>query len=301
MMKKILLHIIVLNVVITTVSAQELDTLNKGVSGLNIFYDLLPDLNTVTIDTRGLAFKITDSLQKGFLGLGASYAYTTLNNDDDLWMPESMGYENFHQINVNLSYAYPISNKWSVALEFSPLLASTFEESLHSNAVVLGGAFGLKRHLGSVEKPSYIALGLARGTLLGSPSWYPTLSYFNTVNDRLRYSIGFPESMVYYRLNRQHSFDFTIAPQSLYVAHGLSNYDDNMVAVADDAYLEFTALQIELGYDFKFDDVWSAHFNVGYASSTEMEINTDNTTAYDFEPDDGFVIGFGIRFNINNK
>jgi len=302
-MKKIILHIIAVNAMVNTLAGQGLETESKSKYSFNFFYDLYPGLNSVDIDAKGLAFNTTFVLPKGELGLGADYTYTMLSSNEYSWSPELMAYENFHQIHLLMNYDHTINDKWAFGIEFSPLITSTFASSLHSDAIVLASQVEVRRLLGEKTKPSYVSLGLAYGTELGTPRIYPTLSYFNTVNEKLSYKLGFPETALYYSLNTQNKFDFTITPQSLYTVHNESLYTNSSEALGSNSYLEYTSLQLSLRYLFDFKNNWTSFFKVGYSTSTTMkikDINTDNTV-YDFEADDGFMVGFGLNFNINNK
>lgn len=302
-MKKIILHIIVVNAMVNAVAAQDLETEKETKTSLNLFYDLYPTLNSVDLDTKGLVFNTTFIVPKGELGIGAAYTYTMLNSDTYTWSPELMAYGDFHQIQLLMNYNYNINEQWSLGMEFSPLIASTLATSLRSNAIVLESKFEVKRLLGQQTKPSYVTVGLVYGTQLGAPRIYPTLSYFNTVNEKLSYKLGFPETALYYRLNNQSKFDFTLAPQSIYTLHNQPLYDNNLATEVTDSYLEFTALQSSLRYHFNFNNNWSSFFKVGYTTSTAMKIkalDTDNTM-YNFKADNGFMVGFGLNFNINNK
>ncbi|MEF3079575.1 DUF6268 family outer membrane beta-barrel protein [Winogradskyella poriferorum] len=302
-MKKIILHIIIVNAMVNAVAGQDLGTEKETKTSLNLFYDLYPTLNSVDLDTKGFVFNTIFTVPKGELGIGAAYTYNMLNSDTYTWSPELMAFGDFHQIQLLMNYNYTINNKWSLGVEFSPLITSTLETSLQSNAIVLESQVELKRILDQKAKPSYLSVGLAYGTELGAPKIYPTLSYFNTVNEKLSYKLGFPETAIYYRLNNQSKFDFTVAPQSVYTLHNQPLYDNNLAADVTDSYLEFTALQSSLRYHFDFNNNWSSFFKIGYTTSSTMKIkalDTDNTI-YDFKADNGFMVGFGLNFNINNN
>jgi len=288
---------------VNTVAGQDVEIENQRMTSFNFFYNLYPELNTVDLDAKTLAFNTSFSLPKAELGLGAAYTYTVLNSSEYSWSPELIAYGDFHQINLSLNYNHFINENWSFGIEFSPLIASTLATSLQSNNIVLATQVGLKRWLRDKSKPSYVSVGLAYGTELGSPKVYPTLSYFNTVNNKLSYKLGFPETAIYYSLNAQSKIDFTVAPQSIYTVHNKSIYSNSFETSVSDSYLEYTALQLGLRYHFEFNNNWSSFFKAGYATSTAMkikDINTDNTI-YDFEADNGFLVGFGLNFNINNN
>lgn len=292
------------NALIQTVAGQDVKVEDKNKTSFNLFYDLYPRLNTVDLDTKGLEFTTSFVLPNGELGVGAAYSYTMLHSNINSWLPEFIAYDDFHEITLSLNYNYNLNNNWIVGLGVSPMLTSTFATSLHSNSVVLASQFNIKRKLGQDSKSSYISLGIAYGTEFGAPKIYPTFSYFNSLNDKLSYKIGFPETAFYYSLNTQSKFNFTVAPQSLYTVHNKSIYNNNYIAENEsDSYLEFTGLQFNLEYYFTFNSNWSSFFKVGYVSSTAMEIKDIDTddTIYDFEPDNGFLVGFGLNFNINNN
>lgn len=285
------------------VAGQDLETERDQKTSFDFAYDLYPGLHSVDLDAKALEFCTTFAVPKGVVGVGGAYTYTAMTSSANAWTPELMAYGDFHRINLLMTYTHALSDSWSFDIGFSPQLSSTFATSLRRNALVLGSQIGVKRLLGATSKPSYLSIGLAYGTALGSPKLYPTLSYFNTINAKLRYKLGFPETAVYYTLNTQSRFDFTIAPQSLYTVHHGSLYTTSTTASVSDTYLEYTALQWSLRYHFDFDNHWSSFFKVGYSTSTAMTINTINTdtTVYDFEADNGFMVGFGLNFNINNN
>jgi len=288
---------------VNVVAGQDLETERKQKTSFDFAYDLYPGLNSVDLDAKTLEFRTKFTVPKGEVGVGAAYTYTLMNSSDYSWSPEIMAYGDFHRINLLMNYKHAINDQWSFGIEFSPLITSTFATSLHSNTVVLASQIAVKRILGDVSKPSYFSVGLAYGTALGSPKLYPTLSYFNTINDKLSYKLGFPETAVYYTLNTQSRFDFTIAPQSLYTVHNAFLYENSIESSVADTYLEYTALQLSLRYHFDFDNNWSSFFKVGYSTSSSMTINAINTdtTVYDFEANNGFMVGFGLNFNINNN
>jgi hypothetical protein len=263
-------------------------------------YEIYPGISDVQFNNKAVNIDFTSLLNQSAIGFGVNYTNRSLDFDDYETYYNFSGFEELHHLEVFATYKKALINNWNLDLTFAPYLSSTLNDNITSEDFILSYSVDFIKSWDKEGLKSHIKLGAGYGSLFGKPSFYPLISYSSNVNEKLRYEIGFPLSGAFYKINTQSSIDFTAQPESIY-AHNTSAldlYSDNLLY---DSKLEFKALKVSLGYKFQFDSNWSSYFNVGYLTASELSLEHNDHTIYDFDSNGSLSLNIGISLNINNK
>ncbi|EPR73528.1 hypothetical protein ADIWIN_1558 [Winogradskyella psychrotolerans RS-3] len=258
------------------------------------------NLNEVQLDTKSVTIDFTSVLDKPTIGFGMSYTNNSLDFDAYDRYHDYSAFEELHSIELFARYKKALRNNWDVNFTIAPYLSSTFNEEISSDDFILSYAANFTKTWDKDGLKSSLKIGAGYGSLFGKPNFYPLISYSKNVNEKLRYEIGIPVTGVFYKLNEQSSFDFKAQPESIY-ANNTSGFSLANEAVIYNSELEFKALKLGLGYQFRFDDNWSTNFNMGYLLGSELTVSESDNTIYDFDSKESLSLNIGISFNINKK
>lgn len=263
-------------------------------------YEIYPGISDIQFNNKSVNIDFTSLLEHSAIGFGVNYTNRSLDFEDYETNHNFNEFEELHNIEVFANYKKALLNNWNLNLTFAPYLSSSLNEKITSEDFVLSYSVNFIKNWDKEGLKSHLKLGAGYGSLFGKPNFYPLISYSNNVNEKLRYEIGFPLSGAFYKINTQSTIDFTAQPESIYAnnASGLNLYNDSVLY---DSKLEFKALKVSLGYKLQFDSNWSSYFNVGYLTASELSLENNDHTIYDFDSSGSLSLNIGISLNINNK
>ncbi len=299
-MKNYSLHFIIFSLFSIASYGQKMFTTTEGGDLVTLEYSNYLDLNNVQFDNKSIAIDFSSLLKESNLGLGMTY---TNNSIDFVSYDRTHNYsmfETIHNVEIFARYKKAIVNNWTMDLVLVPYLSSTLNDKISNDDFILSYSANFTKTWYKDGLKSALKLGVGYGALFGKPDFYPLISYASNVNEKLRYEIGIPITGVFYELNEQNGFDFTVEPESIYAYNG-SDYRIENGQIIHNSELEFKAIKFELGYNFKFDNNWSTNFNVGYLVDSELTISENDNNIYDFDSGESLSLNIGISFNINNK
>mgnify|MGYP003676215776 CR=1 FL=1 len=299
-MRKKTLHYLTFSLVSMVSYGQKMFTTTHAGDVMALEYSSYLNLNDVQLDTKSVTIDFTSVLDKPTIGFGMSYTNNSLDFDAYDRFHDYSAFEELHSIELFARYKKALRNNWDVNVTVAPYVSSTFNEAISSDDFILSYAGSFTKTWDKDGLKSSLKIGAGYGSLFGKPNFYPLLSYSKHVNDKLRYEIGIPVTGVFYKLNEQNSFDFKAEPESIY-ANNTSDFSMTNNEVVYNSELEFKALKLGLGYQFRFDDNWSTHFNMGYLLASELTLSENDNTIYDFDSKESLSLNIGISFNINKK
>ncbi|WP_179334536.1 hypothetical protein [Winogradskyella costae] len=299
-MRKKTLHYLTFSLVSMMSYGQKMFTTTDAGDVMVLEYNSYSDLNAVQLDAKSMIIDFTTVLDKPTVGFGMSYTNHSLDFDEYDWSHDYSAFEELHTVELFARYNKALRNNWNVNITVAPYLSSTFNESVSTDDFILSYATSFTKTWDNDGLKSTLKLGAGYGSLFGKPNFYPLISYSNNVNEKLRYEIGIPLTGVFFKLNEQSSFDLRAEPESIY-ANNASSFSLVNNTVVYNSELEFKALKLGVGYQFRFDDNWSTHFNMGYLLASELTLSENDHTIYDFDSKESLSLNIGISFNINKK
>ncbi|SDH28876.1 hypothetical protein SAMN04489796_102145 [Winogradskyella thalassocola] len=279
---------------------QKLFTTTDAGDVMALEYGNYLNLNDIQLESKSVAIDFTSLLESSTFGFGLGYTNHSIDFEDYDRFHDYSAFEELHSVEVFARYKTPLVNNWDLNLTVAPYLSSTFNDAISSEDFVLSYAANFTKTWDKDGLKSTLKLGAGYGSLFGKPNFYPLVSYSKDVNKKLRYEIGIPVTGVFYKLNAQSSFNLKVEPESIYT-NNTSGFSMENDAVINNSKLEFKAIKLGLGYQFRFDDNWSTSFNMGYLMASELSLSENDNKIYDFGSKESLALNIGISFNINNK
>lgn len=261
-------------------------------------YTLAPISNNgVDFSKTAIKLNIPTKLKKGMLFNSIGFNYSQLDyfdvniNDKDL--------EKFYGINYGLTYMYPLSDKWKISTRGGISIVSNLANSISSDDLLFKGGITAIKKGGTPNKPSRFMFGLGYTTFSGTPRLLPIISYNKQVNEKLSYSIGFPNTFAKYKFNEQKSLKLGLWMNGFYA--NLSN-SVNATTTEISNKATFRTVSLGLEYNYRMSDIWTIFFKGTYSFYNKYELlDNNNNTTYDFDLGPKPYFSTGIKLNLKNK
>lgn len=271
--------------------------LNRELASFN--YSISPrGEDEIKFESLNFNLNIPFMLKKGVLVNSISYDFYEISNNNDFYEPDL---EKFYRVNYNLSYIYPLQNKWRLSLRGGLGLSSNLVNDLSIDDFQLNGSITAIKRFEKNNKVSRLMFGLGYTRLTGKPQVIPIIRYYKELNSKLSYAIGFPVSFLQYKINNEHEINLSARVNGFYsnLSNSISVQNNNIASG-----VSFRTGLIGLEYNYKMDKVWSVFFKTEYSFYNNYELVDGNGgQVYDYNMSSAPYFSSGVKLNIinNNK
>lgn len=279
----------------TSVAAQEYDFKFSG----DFEYSLVSGIGNT--DMRAYGIGLSTDFQKKSNAFGFGIGYT---NHRFFYYGPPMGFEEaafdqFHTFGLGVSYRHSMGRYWSIKAAFSPLLSSNFLGPVTKEDVIPGGSLVLSKFWKRETGLSQLSVGATYGVLLGSPNWYPELSYRYVIFGNWSFVIGFPETAVTYFHNERHQLKMRARAFGLY-----ANNSDTMnytgFGLLTDTKLRYNGTDVGLEHNYDMATGFTTAIRIGYQYTRDFEVmDNGGNIIHDLDPESTPYIMMGLKYKLN--
>jgi len=289
-MKKTLFACTFLIITIHLSYAQELRDVFK------IEHTYSPSSNDFDYNSTEFQFNLPVKLKKGFLLNSLSFNYNNLNYNRD-YSFNTNALEHIYNIDYALAYSYPLEKSWTITARINPRISSNLKGRFSFDDVLLNGAIVATKRWGERSKGSTLTFGLAYATLSGKPGVVPFVSFKQVINEKLSYSIGFPNTYFQYKLNSKHSIRTGLRVQGFY--SNLSGNENPIIDGQSATKIQFRNFLANIEYSYVLTKYWKLNASAGYSFSNEYVLaDDDQNELFDFEIDNRSFFTVGVSYDI---
>ncbi|WP_299123315.1 DUF6268 family outer membrane beta-barrel protein [uncultured Tenacibaculum sp.] len=148
--------------------------------------------------------------------IGVDYHSILFKNNQQPLLSEK---EKYYNVNYSLLAQYRISRNWSLNALFMPHVIGNFNEKVTNNDFKINGIlFAEKRFISKNTKNYYVlSFGVGYLTMSGKTMVNPIVNFMGSINEKLTFGIGVPNTYVKYNFNKRHAIkllgdlnDFTV-------------------------------------------------------------------------------------------
>ncbi|OYU80719.1 MAG: hypothetical protein CFE23_08345 [Flavobacterium sp. BFFFF1] len=242
-------------------------------------------------------FKVAYRINKK-TNLFGSYTFTQINGQPDAALFNDLNFNATNAIDIGIVREFSFAGHWTSKVLINPRLGinkienALFEDIVFNSQLLIGK---------KLNKNYSISFGLEYGTLFGTPSVYPLFHFEKAFSEKFRLNIGFPESIIEYKINNSHAMvlnaeyrsDFSRLHQLVYqpVSQPMARYRS----------LNITRLEIRLQYNYSFFDKSTVSISAGKTFFNTSRIAFDNGETVNNDFNNRFIIEMGFKYNLNFK
>lgn len=265
-------------------------------------YELVPDMGENQLVNYNLNFKFGKRLKKGRLGIRANYTYSNFEFENTNRIFDATTFEKMHRVNLGLFYMRPLSKTWTLNVGLAPTLASNLDQSISSEDIVVTGFLSTTKRWGSEDKFTKLTFGVGYNNALGEPRILPMVSFFQKLNAKWSYAVGFPMTGLFHKINDRNYISLLAMPSGYFGNNQNEIYFAGENQTIANTKLRMISLKTGFEYKYRIQPNFSVVFSAGYTPFNEMKIvDGDSNELYEFNITNTYYISTGLRFNINNK
>ena len=198
--------------------------------------------------------------------------------------------KNYHTISYSLDYVQPLGSKWLLTLNFNPILASDFEESLSGEDLLFQGT---ALAINTKKKQFNYGFGFAYTTRFGRQLAIPggMLKY---TTPRMNFELWFPDNLLL-MLNTHKPFQYGLKAA---IDGGLYNNNNNLLTSVNSIIDETGYSRINIGPAIKVRLKNGININLdgGMAIARRLEFIDIDEEIFDSSPDTGPFFRVGLSF-----
>lgn len=140
--------------------------------------------------------------------------------------------EKYYNLNYSLLAQYRISKSWSINGLFLPHIIGDFNNELTREDLNINGILFAEKRFQSKRNKNYYVLSFGVGylTLSGKTVVNPVVNFMGSINNKITFVVGLPNTYVKYNFNKKHSLkflgdlnDFTIRVDKSFTQGQLNN------------------------------------------------------------------------------
>lgn len=115
--------------------------------------------------------------------------------------------EHYYNVNYSLLAKHRITRNWSVNALIMPHLIGNFNEEIKSDDFKINGILFAEKRFNTKNKNTYYILSFGVGylTLSGETMVNPVINIMGSINNKLSFAVGLPNTYVKYDFNNTHS------------------------------------------------------------------------------------------------
>lgn len=261
---------------------------------MKLDFNFVPkESNSFGFNNSSVEINVPTKLNNGLLINSLSYSKYKI----DYASGESINTESlecFNAISYSLKYLNILNSKWSYSLQFSPTISSNFKYKLTFEDLIFNGEILFTRKF----KESNLQVGLLNNSNLGFKNLVPVIAFNSSINDKINYTLGFPESKIEYELNATNSANLYIKPKGFY-----TNLSDDIVLSSSESAEKalFKSVITGLNYTHKIDDFWKISLDAGYQLKSDYKLLNSNRSVYEFSTKNKLFVSLNLKFDLLNS
>ncbi|MFI2742178.1 DUF6268 family outer membrane beta-barrel protein [Zhouia sp. PK063] len=265
---------------------------------LNIFYHTTTSSNGIEVYQSSInANKTILQNNKNELNIGVAGDKFDFNFNNQPELLYTSEIEQVYKIKLALGYTYTFNHSWSANALLSPEIASVDFTEINSNNVNFNAtAYFTKKWFSTNNNYTKLSLGASYTSTFGKMKFIPVLDFYQKMNSKFSYAIGFPQTFANYQINTKNSFKAAISYASFY---GGISYPINYFTNANTTLLlEYANTTAALQYSYNFIPDWNIFFSAGYTIYNHLELtNTSHEQVYNFNYNSKLNLAIGINYN----
>lgn len=232
------------------------------------------------------------------LTLSANYSRKRMTYFDVQEIQNIENFETPQMFQTEVGLCRPITEKLSINASLAPMLASNFEQGLSSEDLIWNYGLYLNFKWGQNNHKSNLKLGVARGTVLGEPSFYPTVSYSTSYNDLWGFTIGFPQASIFYSVSERHRVAIYLDNNGFYSNNSDSSTLSGPLSTIN-SKLVFSTTDFSIEHQFQLQPRLMAFSKIGLSKVHDLHVeDTVGSMLYDFNPNESIFFTMGLKYNL---
>ncbi len=241
-------------------------------------------------------FRIKDD---AYFFAGIDYTKREFQFREDMDTYDKSEADNFHEVDLNLTYTFQMKNDWRFGIQMTPSFSSNLQGALQDDDFLLSGVLAFvkdkKREPEDVKKPWRIIMGLAYSTISRSPFPFPFFSYYRKFHPKWSYNIGAPVSNLQYHLNTNNRFKIYAE------GDGFNAHLQEGVFINNDEFanrLRMLLVMAGFRYEYKFSEHIESYLNITRTVFSDMQLRRDTENVFIPKIDNVMHYRVGIRCKI---
>lgn len=239
--------------------------------------------------TKKLAYGMQLAFRKQYLTLYDSPKAYTIENPDQLY-----------RISVNGNVSWKITEQWYLHAEVSSFFASDFKEAMDLSEMQYSGNLFLGMDFGPHPQDRKLKLGLGYGILRKSPLLHPIFSYSQSLSKNLTLELGYPRTILHYKINERHYLNSTGSFKGEYTNIHLPMTTSNDLPFGKARLLQYS-FDLNMGYHYKIQPHWDTVIKIGYLLDNTATITDEHDNIlYDLATSPSVYVSMGVTYKILN-
>lgn len=230
-----------------------------------------------------------------YFTVGTEYLFFNFNYEDNLPFV-TKNIDQFHVLDLNLSYISKWNKNWRLVILFAPRIASTWTGGLESDDIQYNGTIYLLKDRTKSDKPFRLILGFGINSSIGVPVPLPTVIYWRKFHPKWSYQLGVPKFNLKHDFTQKHSLQAFLQLDGFFV-----NIQDRFNVPGGERAegISYRAVIGGLGYEFSFNKYLSYYFYGGYTLTQQTILrDNDRDKIFTLNDENNFYFRTGIKIGL---